>query len=313
MKRDLTALAQGGVLLTARALEAGWPKRRLHRRLRTEGWTHVRQGAWAAPGRAVNWEIEARAVQLQRPRLVCSHRTAAILHRIELLRSTHGGPEPAEFTDPHTDGSSWRGPGRRVHRLPLTDADCTVRRGLRVTTPARTVGDLMRRGPRDDALVCADSALARRVVHGVRRPPLLGQEDLRAELSSGRRGGAAAREWLALTDPASGSPAETIARLRMHDAGLHPESQPQFRTPEGRRVQPDFLFRKQGLVVEIEGYAYHGTREAHARDIQRFNDLMACPGVRHILRFTAADVFHRPHHVIATIHQALTHLDAHPK
>ncbi|OKK06229.1 hypothetical protein AMK26_09255 [Streptomyces sp. CB03234] len=306
-KQDLTALAQGGVLLTARALEAGWSRRRLHRRLRADGWTRVREGAWAAPGRSVDWETEARAVQLLRPRLVCSHRTAARLHRIELLRSGPG-PEPAEFTDPSADGSSWRGPARRVHRMTLTDADCTVRRGLRVTTPVRTVGDLMRRGPRDHALVCADSALAKRVVHGVRRPPLLGRADLHAELASARKGGVAAREWLALADPASGSPAETIARLRMHDAGLHPESQPQFWTPEGQRIQPDFLFREQGLVVEIEGYAYHGTREAHARDVHRMNALQACPGVRQVLRFTATDVLHRPDYVIATIRQALTRL-----
>ncbi|MFD5738174.1 hypothetical protein ACFXJM_09235 [Streptomyces massasporeus] len=48
----------------------------------------------------------------------------------------------------------------------------------------------------------------------------------------------------------------------MTDAALRPESQVELFTPAGRRVVLDFLFRREGLAVEIEGYAYHGTREA---------------------------------------------------
>ncbi|WP_328769600.1 hypothetical protein [Streptomyces sp. NBC_00286] len=66
----------------------------------------------------------------------------------------------------------------------------------------------------------------------------------------------------------------------MHDAGLHPESQAELRTPNGRRRYLDFLFRAEGLAVEIEGYAYHGTRESHRRDIARFNEIHQCKEVR---------------------------------
>ncbi|MER6731176.1 hypothetical protein [Streptomyces puniciscabiei] len=34
------------------------------------------------------------------------------------------------------------------------------------------------------------------------------------------------------------------ARLRMYDAGLHPESQAELRTPDGSRRVVDFLFRR---------------------------------------------------------------------
>ncbi|MEU3304031.1 hypothetical protein ABZ729_30080 [Streptomyces sp. NPDC006678] len=303
---DLHQLARGGVLLFSHALEAGWPERRLSRRLAREGWQRVRPGAWAVPGRTVDWKVRARAVQMMQPRLVCSHDTAAQLHRIELL---HAGapPERIEFIDPRR-GTSRRRPGTSVHTMPLTGADWTVRKGLRVTTAARTVGDLIRRGPREDAVVAADSALSRRIVRGVSRPSLLHLDELRAELASARRGAVRAREWLPLTDPASGSPAESVARLRMHDAGLHPESQPTFRSPGGRTIRPDFLFRAQGLVVEIEGYAFHGTRAAHERDARRFNDLADCPEVRRVLRFTAREVFQHPEHMIATILMALARL-----
>lgn len=50
--RELGALASGGILLVAEAVEAGWPPRLLNRRLHTGGWQRVHQGAWAAPGRA---------------------------------------------------------------------------------------------------------------------------------------------------------------------------------------------------------------------------------------------------------------------
>lgn len=91
----------------------------------------------------------------------------------------------------------------------------------------------------------------------------------------------------------------------MHDAGLHPESQPTLITPGGRALRPDFFFRAEGLVVEVEGYAFHGTREAHKRDARRFNELAGCPEVRRILRFTAADVSHRPAEMVATVRAAL--------
>ncbi|MFD3947100.1 hypothetical protein [Streptomyces sp. NPDC058579] len=84
---ELVRVARGGVLLTAWAYEAGWPpgNGRLGRRLRTEGWQRICRGAWAAPGKDVDWRVRARAHQLLRPELVCSHGTAATLHRIEVL------------------------------------------------------------------------------------------------------------------------------------------------------------------------------------------------------------------------------------
>ncbi|MFF5723921.1 hypothetical protein [[Kitasatospora] papulosa] len=93
-------------------------------------------------------------------------------------------------------------------------------------------------------------------------------------------------------------------RLRMHDAGLHPASQVELRTQTGRSLRPDFLFLAEGLVVEIGGYAFHGSREAHARDALRFDEPAACEGVRRVLRFTAAEVFRRPDAMVATIRAA---------
>ncbi|WP_030692778.1 hypothetical protein [Streptomyces globisporus] len=302
---ELAILARGGVLLTVWAVAAGWPPGRLAGRLRRDGWQRICRGAWAAPGREVDWRLRATALQLLRPELVCSHGTAARLHRIEVLGGK-GPEERLDFTAPPPARSA-RGDRIRLHTTAfLTDGDRSVRRGLRTTTPARTVGDLIRASAtREEAVVVADSALARRAVEGVRREALVRHEDLAAELAAPRRGAARARTWLRLTEPASGSPAETVARLRIRDAALTPESQPTLLTPAGKPLRPDFLFRAEGLAVEIEGHAFHGTRRAHERDIARFNALQSCPEVCRVLRFTAREVFRHPDRMTATIQAAL--------
>ncbi|WP_407560346.1 hypothetical protein [Streptomyces sp. 184] len=177
----------------------------------------------------------------------------------------------------------------------------------------RTLVDLLRTAERDAALVAVESALTRRPMGPGGAWPRRWRErvtDLHAvsEAVAGagrRRGVVAARERLALVDPRSGSPAETVARLRMHDAGLRPLSQVPFTAPNGRRIRVDFFFPAAGLVVEIEGYGYHGGRAAHLADVERFNDLGRCREVRRMLRFTANDVFERPQRMLHTIRAAL--------
>lgn len=293
----LRELAVEGVLLARWAMDAGWPRYTLFRRLAAEGWTRIPGGAWAEPGRAVDLSLRLWAGQLAVPGLVASHRAAAVLWGIEVLR------EEVEFTDPR---GSRRRAGARTHWLKLPPEDITVTRELRVTTVPRTLADLLRGGPRDEALVAVDSALTWRTLsRRVRRPPLVGTDAIASALDAPLPGAVGARRRLALADPLAGSPAETMARLRMHDAGLHPSTQVELLTPSGRRCRPDFLFREEGVVVEIEGYAYHGSREAHRRDLSRYNDLAGCPEVRVVLRFGAEEVFRTPEAFVATIEATL--------
>ncbi|MEV7341554.1 hypothetical protein [Streptomyces sp. NPDC093544] len=278
-----------------------------------------------------------RAVQLLKPQLVISHRSAAALWRIEVLNLPQGTARGAaqrtttqgataqgakaqgaaqeaalEFCDPSLSIRR-AGKGVRVYRLPLTQGDVVERGGLRITGIGRTLADLLRAGPRDDALVAVESALTWRRVDGIRRAPLTTRDAIAAALEAPLLGAARARRRLKLADPYAGSPAETIARLRMHDAGLRPEPQAELLTLGGRRCLLDFLFRAEGLAVEIEGYAYHGSRASHHRDIARYNQVLQCPEVRLLLRYTAADVFGRPAQIVQEIQTALTKLGPHPK
>ncbi|MEV8558155.1 hypothetical protein AB0478_17200 [Streptomyces sp. NPDC051917] len=160
----------------------------------------------------------------------------------------------------------------------------------------------------DDAVVAVESALTHRRVDGRRRPPVITPAAVSLALQAPLLGSARARDWLRIVDLRAGSPAETVARLRMLDAGLRPETQAEVRTPDGRRRYLDFLFRPEGLAVEIEGYAYHGTRDAHRRDIARFNQVLQCPEVRSLLRFSAEDVFHRVEWVVREVERTLAAL-----
>ncbi|QIY71693.1 hypothetical protein HEP84_23560 [Streptomyces sp. RLB1-33] len=302
---ELRELVEGGVLLTSRAREAGWARRSLLRALGREGWTRVQAGAWIEPGRDADFATRLRAVQLLKPRLVVSHRSATALWRIETLTPRAEGT--LEFIDPELTLRSG-GTGVLVHRMPLGAGDVVRCEGLRVTGADRTLADLLRAGPRDEALVSVESALTWRRVGGVRRAPVTTAALVSLALEAPMRGAESGRGRLKLADPNSGSPAETVARLRLHDAGLRPESQAELRTPDGRRRYLDFLFRAEGLAVEIEGYAYHGTRESHRQDVARFNQVLQCPEVLLLLRYTAADVFHRPSMMIEEIRAALSRL-----
>jgi hypothetical protein len=54
----------------------------------------------------------------------------------------------------------------------LGSGDVALRYGLRLTSPVRTLTDLLRSLPRDEALVALESAMTYRRVGGVRRAPL---------------------------------------------------------------------------------------------------------------------------------------------
>ncbi|MFC6700291.1 hypothetical protein ACFQE4_13270 [Streptomyces thermocoprophilus] len=91
MKRtDLSALTEGGLPLTFRALRAVCSAPTLRRRLRAEGWVRIRRGIRAEPGRALDPTTRLRAVQPADPRLVVSHGSAAGLWPVETVGA--GGP-----------------------------------------------------------------------------------------------------------------------------------------------------------------------------------------------------------------------------
>ncbi|MBT2385754.1 hypothetical protein [Streptomyces sp. ISL-11] len=288
------AAAQDGILLTSQAVAAGTAPTGIARCLRRAGWSRPHRGAWAEPGRPA--DLRLRAHQLRRPELIASHGSAAAAHGIVLIR-----PYGTEFTAP---GRARRGPEAVVHDLPVAEeGDHRHRRRAGDRGRTNRLRPAARPPPPDEGVIAADSALGR---------GLVGRRQVADALAatSRRHGTRAARQALELTDAACGSPAESKARLEIRGAGLRPESQAEVTTARGRTVRLDFLFRAEGLGVEIEGFTWHGSRSAHQNDTARFNELAACRGIRQILRFTRDDVFHRPRLTVRTIQSALDALRA---
>ena len=137
--------------------------------------------------------------------------------------------------------------------------------------------------PAVDALVMVDSALRdKHATIPVLRTRIIGPDSLRR------------RRLLDLADAKSESVIETVARLAIRSAGLSVQSQVYI--PDVGRVD---LLIDGWLVVEIDGYAHHSSREQFRNDRRRAN-LFSEKGLV-LLRFSYEDVMHRTAQMVAQI------------
>jgi hypothetical protein len=100
----------------------------------------------------------AAALAAVGPGTVGSHRSAALIHELELLGRQQAGT--VAVTRPlGSGGSKTARPGICLHTSALPAGHVTVRRGVPVTSVARTVVDLARTSPFRAGVVVTDSAL----------------------------------------------------------------------------------------------------------------------------------------------------------
>ena len=219
---------------------------------------------------------------------VLSHRTAAWLWQVAAA--------PPADVDVSVAG---RDPGRRtgvaVHRVRRLPPDEVQRQcGLPVTSPARTLLDL------------AEVVARRELERAVREAEVLGlarHDELVAllERSPGRRGAAPLGALVHLDQgrPTTRSEAEDRLLALLRRARLPPTD---VNVRVGRH-EVDLLWRPQRLVVEVDGYAFHGMRAAFERDRLRDAELSAA-GYR-VLRVTWRQLCNEPEALIARLAQAL--------
>jgi hypothetical protein len=132
-----TALAetQLGLMALPQALELGFTRSMIHRRIESGRWRIVFQGVYAISGYPTTWlqNIKAATMFLDG---VASHTCAASLWEIPAI--TRGLVEVSVRSTRKT-----RARQVRVHRVTHLDpCDVTTRHGVPVTTPARTLLDL---------------------------------------------------------------------------------------------------------------------------------------------------------------------------
>jgi very-short-patch-repair endonuclease len=184
-------------------------------------------------------------------------------------------------------------PGIRVHRCVPADDEITAFEGVPVTTLARTLLDIGTMSARD---------VERAIGVGERL-----QSDLRDKLTvllaryPKRRGTGTLRTLLA--DPSSGtftrSQAEEELLELIRSAGLPmPEMNVML-----HGFEVDWFWRDARLVVEVDGYAFHGSHRAFGRDRRR-DSVMIAAGMR-VLRLTWRQLTRERDRTLAQLAQAL--------
>lgn len=243
----------------AQLLVAGYTDDEL-RRQRRHGWlSTIRPGTYVratSPGDAeVRHALAAAAtLPLLADGAVASHITAAVLHglpvwrtglsRVHVTRSRRTGGRCGRLVHVHT---------ARLAPDEITELGGGGLTGLVATSPARTVVDVGRSVPFEEALVVADAALHKHLVTTAELDEALSR--------AGRWPGApAARRVIAFADGRSESVGESRSRLAIRLAGL-PDPVPQWKVfdADGHRVaRSDFGWPLLRTVGEFDGAVKYG-------------------------------------------------------
>ncbi|MGI8863049.1 MAG: DUF559 domain-containing protein [Solirubrobacteraceae bacterium] len=218
---------------------------------------------------------------------VISHRSAVGLWGISSL--------PAGVVDVSVVGQQGRKRrGLRVHRVTIDNADRRLKHGIPITSPARTLFDFAAQAESDEL----ERAIAEAYARG-----LVTETELRSALerSCHRKGAALLRAELAREGGPAWTRSEAERRMKelLRQARLPP---PQVNVPVAGFVA-DFLWPAHGVIVEVDGYQFHGHRAAFEKD-HRKQTVLAAAGYR-VIRVTWRQLEQEPMAVIAAIAQAL--------
>jgi hypothetical protein len=185
-----------------------------------------------------------------------------------------------------------------LHTSPLRPADVVTLDGMRVTSLARTVADLARTLPLDQAVAAGDAALRR----GLPVPEVLAV----LESCRGWPGVGQARRTAGLLDARSESVGESYSRVRMHEADL-PVPVPQYEVYDDRGQlvgRADFGWEEQRVLGEFDGRVKYGRLLRPGQTVEEVvyreklrEDALRDLGWR-VVRWTWADVF--PGHVLVS-------------
>ncbi len=201
---------------------------------------------------------------------------------------------PAELNQP----SQHKAENLVLHHFNLPSDEVVIRRGIPVTTPARTAFDLGRQKNRTLAVIRVDALI---------QATKLKMTDLDAfiERHRGAPGIVRLREVVALADPGAESPQETRTRLILTRAGLRPShTQIDVFNRYGEHVRRIDMGWPEWLVgVEYDGPQHWTDPEIRAKDIDTQAELEAM-GWR-IVRVSSDMVKYRPYSIVERVRAAL--------
>ena len=267
----LLAARQHGVVTTADLLAAGLGRGAIARRVADGRLRPRHRGVYLVGVIKDGWTDAMAAALACGPGAAVSHHAAAALWG---FRPAWHGP-----IDVTTTRQLRHRRGIRVHRTRCPET--TSRNGVPTTTPARTLLDL--------AADLDPSALAR-AIEEARLLRLTSPAELTSlnARSSGHHGARAFKRAVNQGHEPSLTRSEAERRfLDLVRAARLPAPEANVRIA-GYEV--DFLWREQRLVVEVDGFAYHSSREAFERDRRKDADLQAA-GLR-VVRVTYRQIAH---------------------
>jgi len=291
-------------MTTAELAAAGVSRGQLRRLVQRGTWLRLAHGVFA-PAELVAQQTDDRAgehavrvaaaLAISHPGATVSHHSAALIHALDLLGRKLG--ETVALTrPPGAAGCRTGGPGIRIHIAALPAGHVVTRRGLPVTTAARTVVDLARASSFPAGVVAADSALRSRQASKA-------DLDLCITACAGWPGIQNARRVAAFADARSESVLESISRVAFHELGLPPPDPQAWVGSEDEVIgRADFLWRAYRTVGEADGAVKYADPARAMAQLERDARLRAA-GFE-VVHFTWHDITRTPDQVAAWIKTA---------
>jgi very-short-patch-repair endonuclease len=262
------AARQCGVVTTSQLAAAGIGERAVAHRVACGWLTRLHRGVYRVGPIDAPYGREMAAVLATGGAL--SHHSAAAVW----------GFRPPYEGDVHVTATTRTRSGIRVHRSASVTA--AVHCGLALTTPTRTLHDLAPLLPQHEL----DRAVEEAVIRGLAKPSELGTRPAlrRATIAEPRLTRSEAERRLL----------ELIAAARLE------------RPVTNVRVngwEVDAFWPRHRLIVEVDGYAYHGNRAAFERD-RRKDAALTAAGYR-VVRITWRQIADEPHGTVAVLARLL--------
>ena len=266
----------------AEALAIGWTDPALRRAVSAGRLHRLRPGLFTTGDPLNDPALFALAAVRACSGAVVSHRSAAVLHGLPVLRAAR---LPDVTVAPDATGDLSRA---ALHRARLWPGDVRTIRGAPVTSVARTVVDIARSEPLTSAIIPIDAALHAGAA-------TTGQLEAVLTACWNWPGIHQAQRAIAQADGRSESPLESVSRVLMRAMRVPaPELQSTILDPHGRIVaRADFYWPQFGVIGEADGRAKYDARDVLVAEKDRQERLEDLGLV--VVRWGWADVSRRPH------------------
>ena len=262
------AESQYGLITRAQATEVMSPSA-VDRRLARGAWVVVHPGVYRIAGAPVTPRQRACAATLWVPGSAVSHAAAA-----RLLRLPDIPGDGLDLTVP--PGCGVRSGELRIHHSSLKGIDRVVVDGIPCTSATRTL---------IDCGCFVDGETLETAFEHARRLGLTSVRAVERQLGRGRPGSSAMRDVLAHASVRPNESRLEVKVARLLRLSPLPRPSVQF---EIREYRVDFAWRRERIVCECDGFAWHGNRLQWKRDRRRLATIEAL-GWR-VVRVTWDDV-----------------------